>query len=77
MATAHRRNRSTTGERMIDFTESQIILAVVGVVGLLTTLAVYSRASRANERLEMRLKRMIREHEALINKPKEKIEQAN
>lgn len=62
---------------MIDFTESQIILAVVGVVGLLTTLAVYSRASRANERLEMRLKRMIREHEALINKPKEKIEQAN
>ena len=62
---------------MIDFTESQIILAVVGVVGLLTTLAVYSRASRANERLEMRLKRMIREHEALLNKPKDKIEQAN
>ena len=57
---------------MIDFTETQIILAVVGVVGLLTTLAVYSRASRANERLEMRLKRMIREHEALLNKPKEK-----
>ena len=59
---------------MLDITESQIILAVVGVVGLLTTLSVYSRAARANQRLEMRLKDAIRAHEAITQLPTEELE---
>ena len=38
-------------------TETNIILAVIGCVGLLSTLAVYSRANRANARFERRLMR--------------------
>ena len=38
-------------------TETNIILAVVGVVGLLSTLAVYSRANNANSAYERRLLR--------------------
>jgi hypothetical protein len=38
-------------------TESNIILAVVGCVGLLSTLAVYSRANNANTSYEKRLVR--------------------
>ena len=37
--------------------ETNIILAVIGVVGLLSTLAVYSRANNANARFERRLLR--------------------
>ena len=37
--------------------ESNIILAVIGVVGLLSTLAVYSRANNANSAYERRLLR--------------------
>ena len=36
-------------------TETNIILAVVGCVGLLSTLAVFSRANYANTRFERRL----------------------
>ena len=35
--------------------ESNIILAVIGCVGLLSTLAVYSRANNANSTYERRL----------------------
>ena len=38
-------------------TETNIILAVVGVVGLLSTLAVYSRANNASLAYERRLLR--------------------
>ena len=38
-------------------TESNIILAVIGCVGLLSTLAVYSRANNANTSYEKRLLR--------------------
>ena len=38
-------------------TESNIILAVVGVIGLLSTLAVYSRANNASLSYEKRLVR--------------------
>ena len=38
-------------------TESNIILAVIGCVGLLATLAVFSRANNANARFERRLLR--------------------
>ena len=38
-------------------TETNIILAIIGVVGLLSTLAVYSRANNANSSYEMRLVR--------------------
>ena len=38
-------------------TETNIILAVIGCVGLLSTLAVYSRANNANSRFERRLQR--------------------
>ena len=62
---------------MLDITETQIILAVVGIVGLLTTLAVYSRAARANQRLEMRLKNAIRAHEAITQTPTKELEQVN
>ena len=34
--------------------ETNIILAVIGCVGLLSTLAVYSRANNANTRYERR-----------------------
>jgi len=37
-------------------TETNIILAVIGCVGLLTTLAVYSRANSAVTRYEQRIK---------------------
>ena len=37
--------------------ESNIILAVIGCVGLLSTLAVYSRANNANSTYEKRLLR--------------------
>ncbi len=37
--------------------ETNIILAVIGCVGLLSTLAVYSRANNANTRYERRLMR--------------------
>ena len=37
--------------------ETNIILAVIGCVGLLSTLAVYSRANNANTRYERRLLR--------------------
>ena len=37
--------------------ETNIILAVIGCVGLLSTLAVYSRANNANARFERRLMR--------------------
>ena len=37
--------------------ESNIILAVIGCVGLLSTLAVYSRANNANTSYEKRLVR--------------------
>ncbi len=37
--------------------ETNIILAVIGCVGLLSTLAVYSRANNANTRFERRLLR--------------------
>ena len=36
-------------------TETNIILAVIGCVGLLSTLAVYSRANNANSAYERRL----------------------
>ena len=35
-------------------TETNIILAVIGCVGLLSTLAVYSRANRATYHYEQR-----------------------
>ena len=35
--------------------ETNIILAVIGVVGLLSTLAVYSRANRAVTKYEHKL----------------------
>ena len=35
--------------------ETNIILAVIGCVGLIATLAVYSRANNANTRFERRL----------------------
>lgn len=38
-------------------TEANIILAVIGCVGLLSTLAVFSRANNANTRFERRLLR--------------------
>ena len=38
-------------------TEQNIILAIIGVVGLLSTLAVYSRANNANSTYEKRLLR--------------------
>ena len=38
-------------------TEGNIILAVIGCVGLLSTLAVFSRANNANTRFERRLLR--------------------
>lgn len=38
-------------------TETNIILAVIGCVGLLSTLAVFSRANNANTRYERRLLR--------------------
>ena len=38
-------------------TEGNIILAVIGCVGLIATLAVYSRANNANTRFERRLLR--------------------
>ena len=38
-------------------TETNIILAVVGVIGLLSTLAVYSRANNASLSYERRLLR--------------------
>jgi hypothetical protein len=38
-------------------TETNIILAVIGCVGLLSTLAVYSRANNANSAYERRLLR--------------------
>jgi len=37
--------------------ESNIILAIIGVVGLLSTLAVYSRANNASLSYEKRLVR--------------------
>ena len=37
--------------------ETNIILAVIGCVGLLSTLAVYSRANNANSAYERRLLR--------------------
>jgi hypothetical protein len=37
-------------------TETNIILAVIGCVGLLSTLAVYSRANTAVTRYEQRIK---------------------
>jgi len=37
-------------------TESNIILAIIGSVGLLATLAVYSRANSAVSRYEQRIK---------------------
>ena len=37
-------------------TETNIILAIIGCVGLLTTLAVYSRANNAVSRYEQRIK---------------------
>ena len=37
--------------------ETNFILAVIGGVGLLSTLAVYSRANNANSRYERRLLR--------------------
>ena len=37
-------------------TEINIILAVIGCVGLLATLAVYSRANSAVSRYEQRIK---------------------
>jgi len=36
--------------------ETNIILAVIGCVGLLTTLSVYSRANNASLKYEQRLK---------------------
>lgn len=37
-------------------TETNIILAIIGCIGLLTTLAVYSRANSAVTRYENRIK---------------------
>ena len=37
-------------------TETNIILAIIGSIGLLTTLSVYSRASSAVSRYEQRIK---------------------
>jgi len=37
-------------------TESNIILAIIGSIGLLATLAVYSRANTAVTRYEQRIK---------------------
>ncbi len=37
-------------------TESNIILAIIGSIGLLATLAVYSRANTAATRYEKRIK---------------------
>ena len=37
-------------------TETNIILAIIGSIGLLTTLAVYSRANSAVTRYEKRIK---------------------
>ena len=41
---------------MIDWSESQIIIAVIGIVGLLSTLAVVSRSMAANRKYELRVK---------------------
>lgn len=37
-------------------TETNIILAIIGSIGLLATLAVYSRANNAVTRYEQRIK---------------------
>jgi len=37
-------------------TENNIILAIIGSIGLLATLAVYSRANSAVSRYEQRIK---------------------
>jgi hypothetical protein len=37
-------------------TETNIILAIIGCIGLLATLAVYSRANSAVTRYEQRIK---------------------
>ena len=42
---------------MIDWSESQIIFAVIGIVGLLSTLAVVSRSMAANREYELKIKR--------------------
>ena len=41
---------------MINWNESQIILAVIGMVGVLSSLAVVQRSFRANDKYERRLK---------------------
>lgn len=40
---------------MIEWSESQIILAIIGCIGLLSSFAVVSRSFRANDRNEKRL----------------------
>ena len=46
-------------------TEMSIILAVIGCVGLLSTLAVLSRGFRANEKYERKLKQNITNDDSL------------
>ena len=41
---------------MIIWNESQIIIAVVGMVGVLSSLAVVQRGFRANDKYERRLR---------------------
>ena len=42
---------------MIAWNESQIILAVIGMVGVLSSLAVVQRSFKANDKFERRLKK--------------------
>ena len=42
---------------MITWNESQIILAVIGVLGILSTFAVVQRGFRANDKYERRLRK--------------------
>ena len=42
---------------MITWTESNIIIAIIGMVGLLSSAAVMQRSLRANDKHERRLKK--------------------
>ena len=44
---------------MITWNESQIILAIIGMVGVLSTFAVVQRSLRANDKYERRMKQRL------------------
>lgn len=47
--------------------ETQILLAVIGSIGLLSSLAVVSRAASANDRYERRLRKQLQVCEVYID----------